>query len=89
MQKSCKGIVWLMEQHISQDQARESLIAIISYTLSVKQEPLTTSDVKPVVTIRNSEDAEELRSELISISDHDSPDEPISSTPPPNSICRG
>ncbi|KAG2314817.1 hypothetical protein Bca52824_017939 [Brassica carinata] len=52
------------------EQARESLIAI-SYTSPEEQEPLTTSDVKPVVTKRNSEAAEKLRSELISISYHD------------------
>ncbi|KAJ0232819.1 Uncharacterized protein HA466_0287310 [Hirschfeldia incana] len=58
---------------ISQEEARESLIAI-SYTSPEEAEE--SSDVKPiaatttngVVTKRNSEDAEKLRSELISIS---------------------
>lgn len=66
---------------ISQDEARESLIAI-SYTSPEEvEESLTSSDVKPiaatttngVVTKRNSEDAEKLRSELISISYDESP----------------
>ncbi|ESQ33545.1 hypothetical protein EUTSA_v10009227mg [Eutrema salsugineum] len=66
-----------MEQpsdNISQEQARESLIAI-SYT-SPEEE---SSDVKPVIittngfTKRNSEDAEKLRSQLISISYDESP----------------
>ncbi|CAH8368801.1 unnamed protein product [Eruca vesicaria subsp. sativa] len=66
---------------ISQEQARESLIAI-SYTSPEEvEESLTSSDVRPVVstitngvvTKRNSEDAEKLRSELISISYDESP----------------
>ncbi|KAF8104363.1 hypothetical protein N665_0173s0017 [Sinapis alba] len=67
------------------EQARESLIAISYTSPEEKQKPLTSSDVKPV-TKRNSEVAEKLKLELISISYHDSPDEPISS---PKSICRG
>ncbi|KAG2320516.1 hypothetical protein Bca52824_013729 [Brassica carinata] len=65
---------------ISQEQARESLIAI-SYTSPEEvEDSLTPSDVKPVVTTNtngvaktNSEAAEKLRSELISISYDESP----------------
>ncbi|KAJ0235853.1 hypothetical protein HA466_0262920 [Hirschfeldia incana] len=78
-----------MEQHISQEQARESLIAISYTSPEEEQEPLTSSDVKLIVTKRNSRVAERLRSELISIFYHDSPDEPICSTPPSSSTCRG
>ncbi|KAJ0235533.1 Uncharacterized protein HA466_0263510 [Hirschfeldia incana] len=68
---------------IFQEQARESLIAI-AYTSPEEQEveeSLTPSDVKPVVVTTttngvsktNSEAAEKLRSELISISYDESP----------------
>lgn len=79
MQKACEGIDCLMEQpsnNISQEEARESLIAISYTSPEEEQESVTTSDVKPtngVVTKRNSEDAEKLRSELISISYDESP----------------
>ncbi|KAG2304289.1 hypothetical protein Bca4012_063203 [Brassica carinata] len=65
---------------ISQEEARESLIAIAYTSPEEVEESLTSSDVKPVattangvVTKRNSEDAEKLRSELISISYDESP----------------
>lgn len=84
MQKACEGIDCLMEQpsnDISQEEARESLIAISYTSPEEEQESITSSDVKPVVTTttngvvtkRNSEDAEKLRSELISISYDESP----------------
>ncbi|KAL0815762.1 hypothetical protein Bca101_072206 [Brassica carinata] len=82
MQKLVKAFNCLMEQpsnDISQEQARESLIAI-SYTSPEEvEDSLTPSDVKPVVsttngvTKTNSEVAEKLRSELISISYDESP----------------
>ncbi|KAF8051717.1 hypothetical protein N665_1118s0008 [Sinapis alba] len=65
---------------ISEEEARESLIAISYTSPEEAEESLTSSDVKPiatttngVVTKRNSEDAEKLRSELISISYDESP----------------
>ncbi|CAA7026589.1 unnamed protein product [Microthlaspi erraticum] len=86
---------------ISQEQARESLIAI-SYTSPEEEEYQPSSDVKPVVsttngvTNRSSSEAEKLRSELISISY----DESSSPSPSPdvvaavsptqsNGFCRG
>ncbi|KAL0800419.1 hypothetical protein Bca101_055594 [Brassica carinata] len=70
----------IQSNDISQEQARESLIAI-SYTSPEEvEDSLTPSDVKPVVTTNtngvaktNSEAAEKLRSELISISYDESP----------------
>lgn len=81
---------------ISQEQARESLIAI-SYTSPEEvEDSLTPSDVKPVVsttngvTKTNSEVAEKLRSELISISYDESPspspDVPAVSPTLPNGV---
>ncbi|KAL1212974.1 hypothetical protein V5N11_026103 [Cardamine amara subsp. amara] len=86
----------------SQDQAREALIAI-SYTSPEEEEYLTSSDLKPVnnttngaVKGNNSEDAEKLRAELISISYDESPSPSPSPSPDvavspnlPNSVCRG
>ncbi|KAF8107024.1 hypothetical protein N665_0128s0006 [Sinapis alba] len=93
-EKLVKEFDCLMEQpsnDISQEQARESLIAI-SYTSpeEVEEDSLTYSDVKPVVTTTttngvtktNSEAAEKLRSELISISYDESPDVTVSPTLP-------
>ncbi|CAH2034946.1 unnamed protein product [Thlaspi arvense] len=84
-----------MEQpsdNISQEQTRESLIAI-SYTSPEEEE---SSDVKPFITStngvttkenkNNNEDAEKLRSELISISYDQSPDVAAVSPTLPNGI---
>uniref|UniRef100_A0A1J3E8X9 Uncharacterized protein n=1 Tax=Noccaea caerulescens TaxID=107243 RepID=A0A1J3E8X9_NOCCA len=87
--------------NISQEQARESLIAI-SYTSPEEEEYLPSSDVKPItstttngVTKRNTEEAEKLRCELISISYDESPspspspDVAVVSPTTPNGFCRG
>ncbi|VVA93319.1 unnamed protein product [Arabis nemorensis] len=83
----------------SQEQVRESLIAI-SYTSPEEPSLPLSSDVKPVVistintnggvTKGNSDDAEKLRSELISISydESASPDVAVSPTLP-NGVYRG
>lgn len=80
----------------SQEQARESLIAI-SYTSPEEESLPLSSDVKPVVinttngvTKGNNDDAEKVRSELISISYDESPSPDVAVSPrPPNDIYRG
>lgn len=84
---------------ISQDQVREALIAI-SYTSPEEEEFLTSSDLKTVnnttngAVKANTDDAEKLRAELISISYDESsspsPSPDVAVSPNlPNGVCRG